>query len=1587
MSWPVPLPHAVVIKISTFAAKKIAHKKFASCKKSYDRAIREDLPNPNRWSNDRTDFKTLDHTNSSQTLIIARFNANTARVFCVVHYSGSENKIANVYISDVAYSHTPKERNDCVARISKLRPDELHEWDDVGPKVTSSTPPPQGTSGYTEIPHSISDIDYNRIMEWAKEDINLVLTQEQGEIIFKPSPILINGQAGTGKSTMIAYRLAMMLDLCYLEKECQNCFGSDSKCQVCDDTKIAKKQPKEIVAKNRRILMTCYSSTLVETIKEWTGKILTNLDFLKVKKGVKGTRRSINIENAPVDFIPFPELAKSFIPNSRTDKNGKPIPGRSEHFRHSWNRVSFARFRRDFYNPLNSKKYPAEYVWHSIRTYIKGMAVTGERTYLSLEDYHKNNEIREQYEKEQWRDMLDFANKYEKYLSAKNLWDDLDLAQEALRSIKKDQHRYCNHCQGFEKEYFQDTKTESIPNPLSRHKGKKSNISLNRRKVTFQNSRWVSNCKHCDEEGKIDRPIYWNYNEVYLDEAQDLTRVEFELLNSMTRKDANVFVKIGELPLIFAGDPNQTVNPTGFNWKQIVQLIWKGEKIVVNQLTTNHRTHARIVALSNMVQRRRRQYLRPADAGEYLDCNECQGQGVIEEESCMECDGDGMVTINLQDSHDKMKYDQINHIPTAFCLKSDEYGGFSEFIDNITTHSLDVRFLIAQEGFLETIKFLEDDPVFGRKIKSRYPSQFGNNSILDDISKAFRDKSGTGTVSLNDDEMEPDMALAFIMEKYNISSISSIKGHEHDAVVIYNFSTLPDFKKWTRHTIEKLDFKKLEYISLMFHLNRLYISTTRPRNHLILIDQEGDLWMDDSWKDPKISPKDLPELIITKQWDQAGSGLRSHPLFEELDERSPYEIGMEWFNIGVKENDIILLIRAKSKFEDSESLDAKNKVSEIDARVAMNNGDWKKAGEAWGKIVGRNSDAAECYEKAEDYSKAAIFYKKCFDNAPDNSNEKRFLEAKYLKNVMMDSSLSKEEMEKIYLEFFKFVSNEENRKYIDHGDLPPLAKNLDNIREHDKAFIIRTEILGDPNSVKAAIDKYLALEKYKQARSYILKNKLRKEYNGEYIECLTAIADKHISKGENKDAASLYSTAGEFDDHGNSEVHYEKAGDLFAEHALTTNQVKDWAAAADCYDKGQRPNTGANGLLCKAFSTDKKKMVTKLVNFEKAIEHHHTIKAPLKSKYTKEEIHNEIITCSHRRNQIYQSNTALKIVVKSCIALQRIPLANELISKYKEKKNDDDAKIIHASLLVHEKKYDEAVAMYFEAGATRLAENVRKEYNVTIDVETMARLKADARSSEFKKNKDPKIKIEEYKLRKEAGEDYEANNCLEKAIQVGADLSEKIDIIKEALVDEPNQLVNVSIRWINKDDKTPEDEKKAIKEQMVKYMKDNIEQLELDKIINLRIAIPWIKQIIKSTDNYKEKVDLLRLCNEPLELMDFYDKHETDDPRWATEGRLECAPACIKKLEEDTQKPVTGKWYVKAIRDMEDNILKWEKMIEDNDFESLSDNESSDDSDDSAEEQDLSSLKVTELKELLKAAGKAVGGKKADLIARLKDVE
>lgn len=106
------------------------------------------------------------------------------------------------------------------------------------------------------------------------------------------------------------------------------------------------------------------------------------------------------------------------------------------------------------------------------------------------------------------------------------------------------------------------------------------------------------------------------YPAIFCDEAQDFTRIELELLlrlNVYTERfiDSNILKKV---PFAFAGDPFQTLNPTGFRWEAIKSIYV--EKFILSlspeqrfgnpelnyqELTFNYRSSENIVKLCNNV--------------------------------------------------------------------------------------------------------------------------------------------------------------------------------------------------------------------------------------------------------------------------------------------------------------------------------------------------------------------------------------------------------------------------------------------------------------------------------------------------------------------------------------------------------------------------------------------------------------------------------------------------------------------------------------------------------------------------------------------------------------------------------------------------------------------------------------------------------------------------------------------------------------------------------------------------------------------------------------------------------------------------
>jgi len=103
---------------------------------------------------------------------------------------------------------------------------------------------------------------------------------------------------------------------------------------------------------------------------------------------------------------------------------------------------------------------------------------------------------------------------------------------------------------------------------------------------------------------------------VFCDEAQDFTRIEIEMVskfNLFTRRELSISDPTN-IPLAFAGDPYQTINPTGFDWdavratfsdklsSELCRFSNRRITIKIKDLRYNYRSNRDIVGLCNTIQ-------------------------------------------------------------------------------------------------------------------------------------------------------------------------------------------------------------------------------------------------------------------------------------------------------------------------------------------------------------------------------------------------------------------------------------------------------------------------------------------------------------------------------------------------------------------------------------------------------------------------------------------------------------------------------------------------------------------------------------------------------------------------------------------------------------------------------------------------------------------------------------------------------------------------------------------------------------------------------------------------------------------------
>ncbi len=112
------------------------------------------------------------------------------------------------------------------------------------------------------------------------------------------------------------------------------------------------------------------------------------------------------------------------------------------------------------------------------------------------------------------------------------------------------------------------------------------------------------------------------YTAILCDEAQDFTRVELQLLIRISRFTDYNLEALEQIPITFAGDPFQTVNPTGFSLEKLKRLFDKElsdeldfsmRKELIADLFYNYRSSKKIVDFANAIQYFRRVFLKTTD--------------------------------------------------------------------------------------------------------------------------------------------------------------------------------------------------------------------------------------------------------------------------------------------------------------------------------------------------------------------------------------------------------------------------------------------------------------------------------------------------------------------------------------------------------------------------------------------------------------------------------------------------------------------------------------------------------------------------------------------------------------------------------------------------------------------------------------------------------------------------------------------------------------------------------------------------------------------------------------------------------------
>lgn len=708
-----------------------------------------------------------------------------AKQFYVVYHNSLEN---NVFFLEALLA-TEQEAKDF-----KMYDEYFENYnEDIFPKCARRSYPEQVLKNYTMWQQI--ELDKTGNIALSPEEMKILKTAMSADD--RAYPLLINGRAGSGKSTILQYLFAAQY-FHFLKSETAS-------------------SPDNLLPGSNDIgnpVYFTYNEDLLAKARDLIDKLFKGHEYFGALPQDESTK--LREKKSAFDNHVFKNFRTHLLNLTGKDRYEKFPKGKEmtyKKFMELWNE----KFSKD---PQISRKISPEVCWHVIRTYIKGNSISSfmdTKSYSCLSNKTVSVENYETIYERIWpwyRSLTLYSD--DNRLNAKfSYWDAQDLVKFLL-------------------------------------------------------------LKNEDGTSRMDEMLNGKrYSAIFCDESQDFTRIELEAIMEMS-----LFLNrqleqrdLQKVPILFAGDPFQTLNPTGFSWEvtkrdyvdkvlAFLDNTIKPEEVELNpqELCSNYRSTQNIVKISNTIQLCRAAYLNESE----------KPSAVIPQES----------------------WSNTSESETYFFEYNDDH--FWTWANN----NRNVFFVLpCEEG--QEIEFLKEHEVlwnrFGR------PENFETEDSC----------------------------------RFNILSAAGIKGLEYDTVVVCGFGL--DDNENGGALKDCLTGKKAldesKRIKLEYFVNRLYVAVTRPTKKMFIldsIDEGGTFWK--AWLEPGDKnawfDKLMQKLTTTTRsyW-----GLKkdiAFPVYGEKDhlkgttEGSQYvESARRLFNDGSARRNLLLLQRAVTQFANANYMD------------------------------------------------------------------------------------------------------------------------------------------------------------------------------------------------------------------------------------------------------------------------------------------------------------------------------------------------------------------------------------------------------------------------------------------------------------------------------------------------------------------------------------------------------------------------------------------------------------------------------------------------------------------------------------------